>query len=88
MAWLSRFALLSLLVGVCALPTNAKPLTFAVVPQQSAKKMAETWQPLIDYVSNYTGFEIDFKTAKDIPTFEANLADGKYDIAYMNRLIC
>ncbi|MEC7284650.1 MAG: phosphate/phosphite/phosphonate ABC transporter substrate-binding protein [Pseudomonadota bacterium] len=84
MAWLSRFALLSLLVGVCALPTNAKPLTFAVVPQQSAKKMAETWQPLIDYVSNYTGFEIDFKTAKDIPTFEANLADGKYDIAYMN----
>jgi hypothetical protein len=84
MAWLSRFALLSLLVGVCALPTNAKPLTFAVVPQQSAKKMAETWQPLIDYVSNYTGFKIDFKTAKDIPTFEANLADGKYDIAYMN----
>ena len=46
--------------------------------------MAETWQPLIDYVSNYTGFEIDFKTAKDIPTFEANLADGKYDIAYVN----
>ena len=68
MAWLSRLALLSLLAGVCALPTNAKPLTFAVVPQQSAKKMAETWQPLIDYVSNYTGFEIDFKTAKDIPT--------------------
>ena len=24
---------------------NAKPLTFGVVPQQSAKKMAENWWP-------------------------------------------
>ena len=30
-----------MLVGVCALPTNAKPLTFAVVPQQSAMKMPQ-----------------------------------------------
>ncbi|WP_334021708.1 phosphate/phosphite/phosphonate ABC transporter substrate-binding protein [Alteromonas sp. S015] len=84
MAWLLRFALLSLFVGVSVIPTHAKTFTFAVVPQQSAKKMAEAWQPLIDYVSNYTGFEVNFKTAKDIPTFEANLADGNYDIAYMN----
>ena len=63
---------------------NAKPLTFGVVPQQSAKKMAENWQPLIDYLSTYTGLSIEFKTAKDIPTFEANLAKGVYEIAYMN----
>ncbi len=84
MAWLSRFALLSLFISTAAMSANAKTFNFAVVPQQSAKKMAENWQPLIDYLSNYTGFEVNFKTAKDIPTFEANLADGNYDIAYMN----
>ncbi|WP_334030984.1 phosphate/phosphite/phosphonate ABC transporter substrate-binding protein [Alteromonas sp. P256] len=63
---------------------NARTLTFGVVPQQSAKKMAKSWQPLFDYIENYTGLNIDFQTAKDIPTFEANLANGEYDIAYMN----
>ena len=84
MAWLSRFALLSLFISTAAMSANGKTFNFAVVPQQSAKKMAENWQPLIDYLSNYTGFEVNFETAKDIPTFEANLADGNYDIAYMN----
>lgn len=64
--------------------TQAKTLTFGVVPQQSAKKMAKSWQPLFEYIENYAGFRIDFQTAKDIPTFEANLANGEYDIAYMN----
>ena len=63
---------------------QAKTLTFGVVPQQSAKKMVESWQPLFDYIENYTGLTIDFHTAKDIPSFEASLARGEYDIAYMN----
>lgn len=63
---------------------QAKTLTFGVVPQQSAKKMVKSWQPLFDYIENYTGLTIDFHTAKDIPSFEANLANGEYDIAYMN----
>lgn len=84
MSWAAKCVLLILCFNVIALPSSAKPLTFAVVPQQSAKKMAEKWQPLIDYVSNFTGHSIEFKTAKDIPTFEANLANGLYDIAYMN----
>ena len=87
MAWLSRFALLSLFISTAVMSANAKTFNFAVVPQQSAKKMAENWQPLIDYLSNYTGFEVNFKTAKDIPTFEANLADGNYDIAYITPTI-
>lgn len=63
---------------------QAKTLTFGIVPQQPAKKMVKAWQPLFDYIENYTGYTIDFHTAKDIPSFEANLANGKYDIAYMN----
>ena len=59
-------------------------LTLGIVPQQSAKKLAETWQPLIDYISEHTDINVVFKTAKDIPTFEQRLAEGEYDIAYMN----
>ncbi|AUC89731.1 phosphate ABC transporter substrate-binding protein [Alteromonas sp. MB-3u-76] len=75
------FVFLSLLVT----PTlHAQSLIFGVVPQQSAKKMVKSWQPLVDYINSYTGLRIEFQTAKDIPTFEANLSKGKYDIAYMN----
>jgi len=59
-------------------------LTLGVVPQQSPKRMAELWQPLIDYVEEYSGIKIDFQTTRDIPSFEANVAKGLYDIAYMN----
>jgi phosphonate transport system substrate-binding protein len=61
-----------------------KTLSFAVVPQQSASKLARLWTPILDQVSKQIGVRILFKTAKDIPTFEKRLAKGEYDIAYMN----
>lgn len=74
-----------LLFSSAAMASNTTTtLTLGVVPQQSAKKMVERWQPLIHYISEYSGLNIEFQTAKDIPTFENNLAEGKYDIAYMN----
>ena len=62
----------------------ADPLVFGIVPQQSAKKLAATWSPMLAELSKRTGFQVIFSTAKDIPTFERRLAEGKYDIAYMN----
>lgn len=59
-------------------------LTFGVVPQQSASRLAQIWVPVFDYLSEKTGTRIRFATAKDIPTFEACLARGAYDLAYMN----
>ncbi|MBJ2128650.1 phosphate/phosphite/phosphonate ABC transporter substrate-binding protein [Alteromonas sp. IB21] len=79
-----RCAILKVCLIFSGFCLGADPITFGVVPQQSAKKMAEKWQPLIDYVSDFTGLDIQFKTAKDIPTFESDLALGKYDVAYMN----
>ncbi|WP_334059882.1 phosphate/phosphite/phosphonate ABC transporter substrate-binding protein [Alteromonas sp. S005] len=84
MSELTKRILILLCLIFITSPSNAKTLTFAVVPQQSAKKMAQKWQPLIDYLSKYTGHTIEFRTAKDIPTFEANVSAGLYDIAYMN----
>ncbi|ELP5729480.1 phosphate/phosphite/phosphonate ABC transporter substrate-binding protein [Vibrio vulnificus] len=62
----------------------AKPLVFGIVPQQSASRLADTWTPVIKALSETSGLEIVFATAPDIPTFEQRLANGDYDIAYMN----
>jgi phosphonate transport system substrate-binding protein len=61
-------------------------LSFAIVPQQSASKLARTWAPILDYLAQETGLAFEFRTAPDIPEFEARLAAGEYDIAYMNPL--
>ncbi len=63
---------------------EAKSLSFAVVPQQSAQKLAMNWTPLINEVSRITDIPMQFATAKDIPTFEERLQQGVYDIVYMN----
>jgi phosphonate transport system substrate-binding protein len=66
------------------LPLRAETLSFGIVPQQSAKKLAELWTPFLRHLSEKTGEDIQFKTAKNIPTFEKRLSEGEYDIAYMN----
>ena len=62
----------------------AETLTFSVVPQQSASKLARLWTPILAYLSDKSGVKIQFTTAKNIPTFERRLAEGRYDFAYMN----
>ena len=64
--------------------SSQKTLTFGVVPQQSASKLAKLWVPILNYVGKETGYKIDFKTAPNIPTFEKRLLNGEYDLAYMN----
>lgn len=59
-------------------------LNFGIVPQQSASRLAKMWGPLMARLSNELGVNIRFQTTKDIPTFEACLTAGAYDIAYMN----
>lgn len=59
-------------------------LTFGIVPQQSASRLADLWTPMLVYLSQKTGYTLHFKTAKDIPMFEQRLASGDYDLAYMN----
>jgi len=63
---------------------SEKIYTFGVVPQQAASEMAETWLPFLAWVSAKSGVTLRFVTAPDIPAFEARLAKGEYDLAYMN----
>ena len=77
-------------ITVIAIGANASPvsaadtLTFGVVPQQSASKLARLWTPIARYLGERTGLEVRFATAPDIPEFERRVARGEYDVAYMN----
>lgn len=65
--------------------SNTVPrVVFGVVPQQSATRLAQVWVPLLNRLTEISGYPIEFATAKDIPSFEACLAQGAYDVAYMN----
>lgn len=84
------FAALALVV-MSAASVEAEPLkpfstsvSFGIVPQQSASKLARRWVPFTEYLSTRTGYRVGFATAPDIPAFERRLASGEYDVAYMN----
>jgi len=80
-----RFFILGLLIVISpVLSAQSEQMTFGIVPQQAASKLARSWAPLLDYLSRQSGLKIHFATAKDIPTFERHLAAGDYDFAYMN----
>ncbi len=63
-----------------------KKLTVGIVPQQSASKLARSWLPILRYISDQSGIQLIFRTAPTIPEFEKRVAEGQYDIAYMNPL--
>ena len=58
--------------------------SFGIVPQQSGTKMSRLWTPILLYLEGETDLKLEFATARNIPTFEKRLLDGKYDFAYMN----
>jgi phosphonate transport system substrate-binding protein len=61
-----------------------RQLTIGIVPQQSASTLAAKWGPVLRRVSQESNIDLKFVTARNIPTFEARLAAGEYDLAYMN----
>ena len=82
------FVLITFTTGILAATadnaTSPDTIAFGVVPQQSASKLARLWSPFFEHLSTVTGYRIEFKTAPDIPEFERRLANGEYDMAYMN----
>jgi phosphonate transport system substrate-binding protein len=80
--------LLALLV-VCVLhPARAEPPTngygFGIGPAQSPIELAKRWTPIMQYLSEKSGVPLQFKTAKDIPTFQQQMREGLYDFAFIN----
>lgn len=85
-------ATLLCLTALLSTPSNAdtptavskRSLTFGVVPQQAADKLAVAWKPLLDYLSEKTGRTIKFESAADIESFDKRTANGDFDLVYMN----
>lgn len=73
-----------LALGGARADAAGRTLTFGIVPQQAASKLAMLWGPVLGYLSGKTGFELVFKTAPNIPEFERRVRAGEYDLAYMN----
>lgn len=58
--------------------------SFAIVPQQSASKIASLWGPILLYLESTTGYHFRLVVDKSIPHFQNGLSEGEYDFAYMN----
>ena len=58
--------------------------SFGIGPTQSATELAKRWTPIMQYLSEKSGVPLQFKTAKDIPTFQQQMREGVYDFAYIN----
>jgi phosphonate transport system substrate-binding protein len=59
-------------------------LSFGISPQKNATELATLWMPVFDWLNKTTGCTLQFATAKDSAIFEQRLAEGAYDLAYMN----
>jgi len=78
--------LLALVAAFGARAQDAAPAgySFGIGPQQSATELARRWTPVMQYLSEKSGVSLQFKTAKDIPTFQQTMSEGAYDFAFIN----
>lgn len=81
---MKKYIVLAAVTGLLSCSLHAETISFGIVPQQSAKKLAKLWTPINEYLSSKSGLKIQFETAQDIPTFEKRVLAGEYDLAYMN----
>ena len=58
--------------------------SFGIGPAQSAIELAKHWTPIMQYLSEKSGVPLQFKTGKDIPTFQQQVREGVYDLVYIN----
>ena len=83
------------LLGTLVLALSAiSPVTYAdnhdgvfivgVVPQFEARVLHATWRPILDLLEEKSGYKFKLRGSPSIPTFEKELTEGKFDIAYMN----
>lgn len=82
-----KFLALALFCGVAGF-AHAGPggqvLTFGITPQQSPAELAKVWGPICQYLSKLTGYQVQFKTSKDLNTFWTDTGAGVFDLVYIN----
>jgi len=80
--------LLRLLGGLALLGApflaQAASYTLAVVPQSSPTETHRRWAPFAEQLQRATGQQLQLRVYRSFDEFEADLANGRADFAYMN----
>ena len=71
-------------LNVPARAADLRSYSVGIIPQTASVELARAWLPLIGLLAARSGLDLRFATAPNIPAFEARLAAGDYDFAYMN----
>lgn len=72
-----------------AFSAQAKPVTacsFGVLNQRSIQLTAEYWNPILRYVGNKSGVQLELKMGKTAPDTSAMTGRGEFDFVYSNHI--
>jgi phosphonate transport system substrate-binding protein len=72
-------------MAACALVGASEPrksYSFGVVNQRSAAAHARYWKPILRYVANKSGVQLQLKLAKTVPAHAAMIRRGEFDFVY------
>lgn len=80
--------LVSGLLGAALLsgPAAAETYSFGVLSQRSAVLSAQYWNPILDYVKQRTGIDLQLKLARTAPESNEATERGDYDFVYSNTI--
>ncbi|MEK6697868.1 MAG: phosphate/phosphite/phosphonate ABC transporter substrate-binding protein [Nitrospirota bacterium] len=72
------------LAGLATCSYAAETYTFGVVPQYDQRQLFDIWKPLIDELQRRTGLSFRLVSVPNIPVFQKDFLNGKYDFVYTN----
>jgi phosphonate transport system substrate-binding protein len=76
---------LALILSVGGLSSSwAAAYSFAIAPQQSREEIMRRWAPIVQHVAQTTGVELELTTGSDIPSYQNEIKNGKFDFAFVN----
>jgi phosphonate transport system substrate-binding protein len=85
--FIKRLVLLTLLyttTGIAPLLAQSVPYIIGIVPQFEARKLHQTWKPIVDYLTIETGYQFKIEGSPKIPDFQNQFMRGEFDFVYMN----
>ncbi len=74
------------LMGGGAQAESERPLNFGAINQRSVALMAQSWNPILAYVSKKTGIPLIFKIGKTAPETTAMTERGEHAFVYSNHM--
>jgi len=54
---------------------------FALPPQQSPRELAKRWGPVIRYIGEHAGVNLQFQTAHSFSDYQQEMKAGRYDVS-------